>query len=205
MNLQVQHNFSQIATLSIGATRMAQSGCIRRLIGHSKLHSHNFGLRINSPFHKSNTTIAFMASHNKATLASHFSTSHNNSDNVRTKMKPNAKSIEIDENEQVEFSFLERDTGTQIKVLGNVGRTVLDVALDNNVDIEGACGGELACSTCHVIVPPALYKKLPEKKVEEDDMLDLAQEITPTSRLCCQLKVSRLMEGAIFTVPNDSL
>ena len=90
-------------------------------------------------------------------------------------------------------------------VEGNSGRTVLDVALDNNVDIEGACGGELACSTCHVIVAEDLYRQLPKKKVEEDDMLDLASGLTPTSRLCCQLKVSPILKNALFVVPNDAL
>ena len=48
------------------------------------------------------------------------------------------------------------------------------------MDIEGACGGELACSTCHVIVPKDVYDRLPPKKEEEDDMLDLAWGLTPT-------------------------
>jgi len=112
---------------------------------------------------------------------------------------------DIDADKLVEFTFLERLSGDKIKVSGNVGRSVLDVALDNNVDIEGACGGELACSTCHVIVADELYGKLPSKKIEEDDMLDLAQGLTKTSRLCCQLKVSSLLHGAVFTVPNDTM
>ena len=120
------------------------------------------------------------------------------------RMKPNAKLEEID-GQLITFAFLERLSGDKISVTGPVGRTVLDVALDNNVDIEGACGGELACSTCHVIVAEDLYAKLPPKKVEEDDMLDLAQDLTETSRLCCQLKVTPLLEDAVFTVPNDTM
>ncbi|RYH16592.1 2Fe-2S iron-sulfur cluster binding domain-containing protein [archaeon] len=67
-----------------------------------------------------------------------------------------------------------------VEVQGELGKTVLDVAIANNVDIEGACGGELACSTCHVIVPRDIYDKLPAKKEEEEDMLDLAMGLTPT-------------------------
>lgn len=117
-------------------------------------------------------------------------------------MKP--VSPDIDESRQVAFSFLERGSGDRIAIQGAVGRTVLDVAIDNDVDIEGACGGELACSTCHVIVAPELYARLPKKRVEEEDMLDLAQGLTDTSRLCCQLKVSDLIEGAEFVVPTDA-
>lgn len=106
---------------------------------------------------------------------------------------------------RVDFAFVERLSGDKISVSGVVGKTVLDVALDNNVDIEGACGGELACSTCHVIVEQKLYGKLVPKKVEEEDMLDLAQGLCETSRLCCQLKVTPDLQGAVFTVPNETI
>ena len=68
-------------------------------------------------------------------------------------------------------------------VEGNIGDSLLDVAHDNDIEIEGACGGEMACSTCHVILEPEIYKSLPKAKEEEEDMLDLALGITPTSRL----------------------
>ena len=80
----------------------------------------------------------------------------------------------------VKFSFIEAKSGQKISVEGEEGKTVLDVALEYDVDIEGACGGELACSTCHVIVSDELFKKLPPKKEEEDDMLDLAWGLTKT-------------------------
>ena len=76
--------------------------------------------------------------------------------------------------------------------------------MDNNVDIEGACGGQLACSTCHVILPQEVYDSLPEKTEEEEDMLDLAWGLQDTSRLCCQIKVSKDIEGAVFTVPMET-
>ena len=122
------------------------------------------------------------------------------------KRKPplNPTTFAGDADKVVRFTFIERSSGDRIAVEGPVGRSVLDVAIDNNVDIEGACGGELACSTCHVIVSPALYSRLPKKEVEEDDMLDLAQGLCATSRLCCQIKVSNLIEGAEFVVPNDA-
>jgi ferredoxin len=75
---------------------------------------------------------------------------------------------------------VESKTGNKIIVDGTIGKTVLDTAVQYDVDIEGACGGELACSTCHVIVPQDVFDRLPKKKEEEDDMLDLAWGLTPT-------------------------
>jgi len=65
-------------------------------------------------------------------------------------------------------------------VEAKVGQHLLDVAHENNVELEGACGGELACSTCHLIFPKDIYDTLPEKDDEEEDMLDLAFEVTET-------------------------
>eukprot|EP01031_Cornospumella_fuschlensis_P040106 gene40106-48874_t len=107
-------------------------------------------------------------------------------------------------NSTVKISFFEESNNNMVEVHGEIGKTVLDVAIANNVDIEGACGGELACSTCHVIVPKDFYDKLPAKKEEEEDMLDLAMGLTPTSRLCCQLKVTQLLDGVVFKVPKDT-
>lgn len=82
--------------------------------------------------------------------------------------------------EKISFYFAEEKNGDRIAVAGEIGKKVLDVALEHNIDIEGACGGELACSTCHVVVPKSLYGILPPKTEEEDDMLDLAWGLTPT-------------------------
>lgn len=81
---------------------------------------------------------------------------------------------------KVPFYFIEGKSGNKVRVEGELGKTVLDVAVAHDIDIEGACGGELACSTCHVIVPKELFDVLPVKKEEEDDMLDLAWGLKPT-------------------------
>ena len=105
----------------------------------------------------------------------------------------------------VDFSFIEgKEPNIKINVKGEIGSSVLDVALDHNIDIEGACGGELACSTCHVILSPELYNKLPKKSEEEQDMLDLAWGLEPTSRLCCQIKVTEDLKDAVFKVPTET-
>lgn len=80
---------------------------------------------------------------------------------------------------KVPIIFVEAD-GTEKEVQAPIGKHLLDVAHENSVELEGACGGELACSTCHLIFEQEIYDKLPEKLDDEDDMLDLAFEVTDT-------------------------
>lgn len=75
------------------------------------------------------------------------------------------------------------------------GASILDVAHENDVDLEGACEGSVACSTCHVIVDPSYYEKLEEPTDEENDMLDLAFGLEETSRLGCQVILDKSMNG----------
>ena len=103
----------------------------------------------------------------------------------------------------VPLTFVDSRDGQTIEFEAEVGKTVLEAALDHDVDIEAACGGELACSTCHVILEQALYDKLEPPDEEEEDMLDLAWGLEDTSRLCCQIKVSPELEGATFVIPED--
>ncbi len=81
------------------------------------------------------------------------------------------------------------------------GASVLDVAHCNAIDLEGACEGSVACSTCHVIVDAAWFDKLPESSEEEDDMLDLALSLTRTSRLGCQITLTKDLDGLVVTLP----
>ena len=83
----------------------------------------------------------------------------------------------------VKIFFYEAANDNRVEVDAPIGRTVLDVAIDYNIDIEGACGGELACSTCHVVLSKELFDKLPPTSEEEDDMLDLAWGLTNTCLL----------------------
>lgn len=76
------------------------------------------------------------------------------------------------------------------------------LAHDNDIDLEGACEGSLACSTCHVILPAEAYARLGEPSDEEGDMLDLAFGLTETSRLGCQVKLGPELEGAIIRLPS---
>ena len=103
----------------------------------------------------------------------------------------------------VPVTFVDSRDGQTIEVEAEVGKTVLEAALDHDVDIEAACGGELACSTCHVILEQELYDALEPPDEEEEDMLDLAWGLEDTSRLCCQIKVSPELKGATFVIPED--
>lgn len=85
-----------------------------------------------------------------------------------------------------------------------IGTTVLEAARINNIELEGACEGSLACSTCHVIVDSDYYKKLEASSEDEEDMLDLAFGLTPTSRLGCQIVMTKELDGLILTVPAET-
>src|SRR5271168_5007108 len=98
------------------------------------------------------------------------------------------------------MTFIERD-GTRREVEAPLGLSVLEVAHKHGVDIEGACEGSLACSTCHVIVDPAWYGKLKAASEDEEDMLDLAFGLTHTSRLGCQIMMSDALDGLRVTLP----
>jgi len=95
--------------------------------------------------------------------------------------------------------------GEEHPVEAEIGKHLLDVAHENNIELEGACGGELACSTCHLIFDQEVYDKLPPKLDEEDDMLDLAFELTETSRLGCQICVTKELEGIKVIMPDDGM
>ncbi len=99
--------------------------------------------------------------------------------------------------------FIEKD-GTRKEVEAPLGLSVLEIAHRNNVDIEGACEGSLACSTCHVIVDDEWYAKLPEATEDEEDMLDLAFDLTRTSRLGCQLVITEELDGLTVALPGET-
>lgn len=82
------------------------------------------------------------------------------------------------------------------------GISLLEVAHQNHIPLEGACEGSLACSTCHVVVDEAFYGKLPPATDDEEDMLDLAFGLTHTSRLGCQIMTNDSLEGLKVSVPG---
>jgi len=97
--------------------------------------------------------------------------------------------------------FIERD-GTAREVDAPLGLSVLEIAHRNKIDIEGACEGSLACSTCHVIVDPEWYDLLKEASEDEEDMLDLAFGLTQNSRLGCQIIITEELDGLTVRLPS---
>jgi ferredoxin, 2Fe-2S len=99
--------------------------------------------------------------------------------------------------------FIERD-GTRKEVEAPVGLSVLEIAHRNDIDLEGACEGSLACSTCHIVVEPEWSDMLVEATDDEEDMLDLAFGLTKTSRLGCQIKMTDELDGLTVRLPVGS-
>jgi len=95
-------------------------------------------------------------------------------------------------------------SGEAIEVNADPGNSVLSVAHANDIDMEGACEGSMACSTCHVVVDPAWADKLPAPSEEELDMLDLTYGLTRTSRLGCQIRVTPELDGLTLHLPSDT-
>ncbi|MBN67093.1 MAG: 2Fe-2S ferredoxin [Rickettsiales bacterium] len=91
--------------------------------------------------------------------------------------------------------------GAEVKCDAPVGVSVLEIAHKNDIPLEGACEGSLACSTCHVIVDQEYFDKLSEASEDEEDMLDLAFGLTHTSRLGCQIIMSDELDGLRVSLP----
>ncbi|XP_078698916.1 adrenodoxin-like [Branchiostoma floridae x Branchiostoma belcheri] len=94
--------------------------------------------------------------------------------------------------------------GSTVTVQSKEGENLLDIAIENDLDIDGfgACEGTLACSTCHLIFQQPIYDQLEEPTDEELDMLDLAFGLTDTSRLGCQVCVTKALDGLTVKVPE---
>lgn len=100
------------------------------------------------------------------------------------------------------ITFIQPD-GTEQTVEAENGMTVMEVAKKNLIDgIEAECGGACACATCHVFVDEAWSDKTGAASTMEEDMLDFAFDVRPTSRLSCQIKVSDTLDGLIVRVPE---
>ncbi|KFY22536.1 hypothetical protein V491_02779 [Pseudogymnoascus sp. VKM F-3775] len=104
--------------------------------------------------------------------------------------------------EELHVTFVDKDGDEQTFVVAK-GDNLLDIAQANDVEMEGACGGSCACSTCHVIVEDeGLYDKMEEPDDDENDMLDLAFGLTETSRLGCQVKMNKELDGLRVKLPS---
>ena len=87
------------------------------------------------------------------------------------------------------------------KFLVKEGLSILEIARIENLDIEGSCEGSLACSTCHVLIEEKWIKKLSPANEEEKEMLGLLLDTKKNSRLGCQIKINKNLDGIIITIP----
>eukprot|EP00892_Ulva_mutabilis_P003177 jgi/Ulvmu1/12860/UM098_0045.1 len=103
---------------------------------------------------------------------------------------------------RISVTFVDRD-GTKYDVQASVGENMLSVAHREEIDLEGACEGSLACSTCHVVIEDKdVFDKIPEADDDENDMLDLAFGLTETSRLGCQVIAQPELDGMVMRIPD---
>ena len=100
--------------------------------------------------------------------------------------------------------FFRSDGTLDKEVDAKPGQRLLDVAWAAREPLEGACEGVMACSTCHVIVDPEDFERLPKASEEEEDLLDLAAHAARTSRLACQIILTEDMERLSVRIPTGA-
>ena len=98
--------------------------------------------------------------------------------------------------------FISADGNEEQEVLAPAGSRLLDIAQDVGQPLEGTCEGQMACSTCHVVIAAEDFAKLPRASEEVEDMLDLAAHVTRRSRLACQIWLTAEMETLTVHIPS---
>ena len=94
--------------------------------------------------------------------------------------------------------------GDRVDAQGEPGDSLLRVAQAAGMPLEGTCEGQMACSTCHVVVGAEWFNRLPQASEEEEDMLDLAAGVRRTSRLSCQIVLAEELDGLTVSIPAES-
>ena len=93
--------------------------------------------------------------------------------------------------------------GKEKSIEAENGLSVMEIARDNDLEIEGTCGGSISCCTCHVIIDKDWFSIVGGPNPDEEDMLDLAVGLQPTSRLSCQIEVTNELDGLRMTIPEE--
>ena len=99
----------------------------------------------------------------------------------------------------VKINFLDNNNNLK-EIEANDGSSLLEVSKKNNINLEGSCGGEMLCSTCHVYILSNHINKLKKQTHEEKEILALTKNLKKTSRLACQIKITGKLEGLIFSI-----
>ncbi len=103
----------------------------------------------------------------------------------------------------IKVTFVSAD-GARVDASGDAGTTLLTFAQGKGMPLEGTCEGQMACSTCHVIVAREWFDRLPSASGDEEDMLDLAAGVARTSRLSCQILLTAELDGMEVRIPGES-
>ena len=104
----------------------------------------------------------------------------------------------------IKVTFRSADGDQEHTVEANEGDCLLDVAQAAGEPLEVTCEGQMACSTCHVVIDKAWFDKLPPAVEDEEDMLDLASGARRTSRLSCQITLTAELDGMVVHIPVES-
>jgi ferredoxin-2, mitochondrial len=104
----------------------------------------------------------------------------------------------------VRVRFISADGQNMQEIDAPAGASLLEIAQDNGQPLEGTCEGQMACSTCHVIIAPEDFARLPRAVEEEEDMLDFAACTTRNSRLSCQITLDDTLDGITVHIPPES-
>jgi len=103
----------------------------------------------------------------------------------------------------VKVRFITSD-GDTVEAEGEEGISLLEAGQAAGMPLEGTCEGQMACSTCHVIVAAEWFERLKPASEDEEDMLDLAAAVERTSRLSCQIVLAPELEGLCVRIPRES-
>ena len=104
----------------------------------------------------------------------------------------------------IKLRFVSADGASVREAEAAAGERLLDIAQDNGQPLEGTCEGQMACSTCHVIIAAEDFARLPPAGAEEEDLLDLAAHVTRTSRLACQIWLTDELGSLTIRMPGGA-
>lgn len=104
----------------------------------------------------------------------------------------------------VKVIFVEADGVTEHVCEGEEGQSLLTLAHKYDMELEGACEGSMACSTCHLLIEKSFYADLPVADEEEEDMLDLTYGLKSNSRLACQIILTKKLDGMRVYIPSET-
>ena len=99
----------------------------------------------------------------------------------------------------VKINFLDNKNNLK-EIEANEGFSLLEISKKNNINLEGSCGGEMLCSTCHVYILSNHINKLKKQTHEEKEILALTKNLKKNSRLACQIKITNKLKGLIFSI-----